>query len=266
MDDPTDGKGSLRFMNKVKSRKKNTPSLNKDITKICEATFLLSITIFLSNFLLTKGWEPIEEDQINIKGSKNIPKELIIDSLELKFPITILGSNPKRLERKIERKFSIQSVVINRKLAPLGFDIKILEREPIAYALRASSNGQEKGLIDKEGYWIPIYKPIATQDFSYPLIIDGWTANKKKWIPFILKNQKKLGLNLKRIIFNPNGNLSLQTKEFIFIDLGNRTDFLQQQLEAISHLAKSLPKELIGESRTTLDLKNPSRPKLYLEN
>ncbi len=264
MDGSTNGDGTLRFMNQFKARETLENTDNLKIKKFWSIFFFCSITIYLSFFLIKKGWEPIKTNQINIKGAKNIPKEIVIESMAIKLPLSILELNPKELERNLKRNLSIKSVSVNRKLYPLGIEIKILERDPIAFAYRFSSNGQEKGMVDKEGEWIPLDQQIVSQGKPHDLIIDGWTAQNKKWIAFIFKNKKPLGIKLKRIIFTADGNINLQTENFLLILLGRQTNFLKQQLEIISHLSKSLPNELIKAPRTTLDLKNPSKPKLYL--
>ncbi len=253
-------------MNKLKSRKKLNHYLDLNLKKIWEITFFSSLTIFLATLLLTEGWEPIKKSQINIKGAKNIPEEVIHESMGIEFPTSIFETNPKQLERNLKESLAVKSVSVSRKIAPLGIDIRIQERDPIAYAFRRSKNGKEKGMVDKKGYWIPIYIPNSSHNSLEEVIIDGWTKRNQQLITFILKNKKALNMKLQRIIFSPNGNITLQTDEFLFINLGNRVSVLQQQLEAISQLAKSLPDEFTKGSETTLDLTNPSKPKLYLPN
>ena len=79
-----------------------------------------------------------------------------------------------------------------------------------------------------------------------------------------MRHEQKLGRQLKRIIFKPNGNIVLQTEDFLFIYLGNNHAVLKQQIKSIKQLSKSLPHELIQSSSTILDLKNHLKPKLFL--
>ncbi len=264
MDEQTYGNGTLRFMNQRASRSNLNHSITLNIIKIWEIFFYLLISTSLAFLLIRKGWEPINKQHIQIKGTLSIPKEFIIQAMEIQFPIGILEINPKQLESNLKKKLSLQSVAINRRIAPLGLEVKILERVPIAVGFRLGSNGEEKGLIDKKGYWIPINQPLKFNDHSPSLVIEGWSEPNQKLIALILQKQKGFEYRLKRIIFNPNGDISLQTKEFALIHLGKRADLLKKQLEAISHLSKSLQNELINDYKTILDLKNPLKPKLLL--
>ena len=119
-------------------------------------------------------------------------------------------------------------------------------------------------MIDEKGYWIPIFKSAQNKPPSLELIIDGWSQQNQKLISIILRNEQKLGSQLKRIIFKPNGNIVLQTADFLFIYLGNNPAVLKQQIKSIKQLSKSLPHELIQSSSTILDLKNHLKPKLFL--
>ena len=241
----------------------NNPSVLK-ITQIWRIIFYLSMSTSLGLLLVTKGWEAIDKNQIYIKGAIQTPREEILAAMKLDLPKAILEINPKQIEENIHRDLSLQAVSVNRRLAPLSLEVKIVERIPKAFALRRGKNGQEKGMIDEKGYWIPIFKSAQSKAPSLELIIDGWSQQNQKLISIILRNEQKLGSQLKRIIFKPNGNIVLQTEDFLFIYLGNNPAVLKQQIKSIKQLSKSLPHELIQSSSTILDLKNHLKPKLFL--
>ena len=241
----------------------NNPSVLK-IRQIWRIILYLSVSTSLGFLLVTKGWEAIDKNQIYIKGAIHTPREEILAAMKLNLPKAILEINPKQIEENIHRDLSLQAVSVNRRLAPLSLEVKIVERIPKAFALRRGKNGQEKGMIDEKGYWIPIFKSVQNKAPSLELIIDGWSQQNQKLISIILRNEKKLGSQLKRIIFKPNGNIVLQTADFLFIYLGNNPAVLKQQIKSIKQLSKSLPHELIQSSSTILDLKNHLKPKLFL--
>ncbi|KGG16261.1 MULTISPECIES: cell division protein FtsQ/DivIB [unclassified Prochlorococcus] len=251
-------------VSKIKKTYKNPSNLK--IIRIWQFICFSVIAFLLSNFLTSNGWEPINNQQIIIKGAIYTPREVILKASGIKFPKAILEINPKQLESNLLRELPIKAVAIKRNIAPLSIDIEILEREPIAFALRKGVNGQEKGMVDKEGYWIPIFELGEGMDPLTNIIVDGWTEENKELIAFILTNHKELKVPLKRIIFNLNGNISLQTEKFMFVHLGNKSAFLKQQLIAVAKLAKSIPNELINGSDAILDLENPLKPKLFLPN
>ncbi len=251
----------------MKGSKLKKPSNNSHvlkITKLWRIICFLSIALSLGSLMVTRGWEPIDENQIYIKGAINTPREKIIEAMKLNLPKPMLEINPKQIEENIYRDLSIKAVSVNRRIAPLSLQVNILERTPKAFALKRIKNGQEQGMIDEEGYWIPIFTSKESISPPLNLIIDGWSEPNQKWIAFILRNQTKLGSPLKRIIFNLNGNIVLQTTDFLFIYLGNNPALLKQQIKSIEHLSKSLPKEYVEGSSSILDLKNPLKPKLFL--
>ncbi len=268
MDEPTNGESTLRSMRKSSRKRFSNNSINLHLSfkSFCKFIFYSSITICLGSLFIKKGVEPIHISNINIDGQIITRREQIIQAMNLKFPTTILNLNPKQIESSLLKELPIKAVAINRRILPLGLDIKVLERVPIALALRQGKSGKERGMVDKDGYWIPILHEDQGKSQINPLVVDGWTESNKKWIKLIFKYQKKLSINLKRIIFNPNGNITLQTKDFLFVHLGNEPKLLGQQIEAIDHLSKSLPKELMKGSSLTLDLKNPAKPKLFLDD
>ncbi len=241
----------------------NNPSFLK-IQQIWQIICFISMTTSLGFLLVTKGWEEIDKDQIYLKGALNTPREKILAAMKLNLPKAILEINPNQIEENIHRGLSVQAVSVNRRIAPLSLEVKIVERIPKAFALRRNENVQEKGMIDEKGYWIPIFNSAQHNHPSLELIVDGWSQHNQKLISIIMRNEKKLGSQLKRIILKPNGNIVLQTADFLFIYLGNNPAVLKQQIKSIEQLSKSLPHELIHSSSTILDLKNHLKPKVFL--
>ena len=243
---------------KRRSRSDNSPYLT--ISVIWEIIFFSFISICLGSFLLNKGWEPIKEESINIKGAINTSREEIINSMKIDLPIAFLKINPKEIENNLLSNLPIRAVAIKRSFSYPNLNIEILEKNPIAIAIRQDNNGKEQGFIDLEGNWLSFLKPIQLTNNREALIIDGWEESKKELIKRILKNKEKLDLGLKRIIFDPNGNTSLQTEEFFLVHLGSNPSLLKLQLEVLNHLSKSLPEKLLNKTSSILDLRNPSKP------
>ena len=75
---------------------------------------------------------------------------------------TILNPQNPYAESKIKtekfliKKLPIKGISVNRRFFPPRIHLNILERNPIAFANRVSSNKLENGTIDIEGYWIPL--------------------------------------------------------------------------------------------------------------
>ncbi|WP_269623325.1 cell division protein FtsQ/DivIB [Prochlorococcus marinus] len=249
----------------MKSLKKNQKSIPKEIKQVWSIFCYFSISLLLAILLANKGWEPIATNQINVKGNINIPKEQIIEALGIRAKTSLLKINPKELESKIQKNLPIQSVAISRRISPLGIDVEILEKKPIGLAFRSKTSGKEAGMIDKEGDWIPIFESAEYTNDLNQLIVEGWSSRNKPWITLILNHQRESPKKLKKIIFNNDGQIRLQTKDFLLVDLGSKKALLKKQLDAFDELSRSLSSDLKNGSKTILDLKNPEKPKLFFQ-
>ena len=69
-----------------------------------------------------------------------------------------------------------------------------------------------------------------------------------------------------KIIVSPNGELSLQTKNFETIHLGANSFKINAQINALNQLIKTLPKNFINQPGTILDIRDPAKPELQIPN
>ena len=85
------------------------------------------------------------------------------------------------------------------------------------------------------------------------------------WIAIIFQNLEKFGSPLKRIVVNPNGEISLKTYDFELIHLGTSSSSLNEQIKALQQLSKKLPPSFIRKTGTILDLRDPSKPEFQIK-
>ncbi len=267
MDESINGESTLRLM-KTKLNKKHKSSNNSfhlNLLKLWQLTLLFSISGYLGFFFITKTTEPFNKSSISIEGEHLLNKEQIIKAMRINLPTTLLKVNPKQIQKNLQAKLPIKAVAINRRILPLGIDVKILERVPVALAFKTGKDGNKKGMLDKNGNWIQIDNAEKPLKHLNKIIFDGWTESNSDLVALILRDQSKLDLSIKRVIFNSDGNITLQTKEFLFVYLGNQPNLISQQIEAIAHLSNSLPNQFLNKPGLVLDIKNPNKPKLFLE-
>ena len=115
------------------------------------------------------------------------------------------------------KELPLKSLSIRRRLIPPNIEIIVQERKPIAFAEKRVSQGEEKGMVDKDGHWIPIRMASKTASPTTDIYVEGWMPSHRDWISIILKNQEKIGSPLKRIIVKPNGEINLKTEDFEMI-------------------------------------------------
>tara|TARA_B100000579_G_scaffold239049_1_gene196007 strand:- start:116 stop:946 length:831 start_codon:yes stop_codon:yes gene_type:complete len=257
-----------------KSNKKNRISINKFLfifknkdflIEIWQVLFFSSTSVLLILTFLNQAWKPISFDQTKIAGLSGIKKNDIQETTSIFYPKNLLELNPKEIESYLLKKFPIKGVSVSRKFFPPEIHLNILEREPIAFASRNFSNKIEKGMIDIEGYWIPLQFVKESEQNKIKLSIENWNTNKKKEIILIMKNRLIFKSPLQKIKINPLQEIILKTEHFDSVLIGSGTDRLIEQIDKLNQLQKSLPNLLINTKVKIVDLKDPTKPELKVE-
>ena len=257
-----------------KSNKKNRISINKFLfifknkdflIELWQLLFFSSTSVLLILTFLNQAWKPISFDQTKIAGLSGIKKNDIQETTSIFYPKNLLELNPKEIESYLLKKYPIKGVSVSRKFFPPEIHLNILEREPIAFASRNFSNKIEKGMIDIEGYWIPLQFVKESEQNKIKLSIENWNTNKKKEIILIMKNRLIFKSPLQKIKINPLQEIILKTEHFDSVLIGSGTDRLIEQIDKLNQLQKSLPNLLINTKVKIVDLKDPTKPELKVE-
>ncbi len=258
---------SLKTNPRVEKRRRlNLERRNKKLIQLWRFFLFSGITYGLGLLVINKGWSAIDVSQIHVKGSPKIqPKEIVIAS-GMNFPKPLFLINQNQLKSNLIKDLPIKSIQIRRRLIPPSLEIDLKERKPIAFASRRTSKGKEKGMLDQDGYWMPISMATKTKPPLKEIYVEGWMDIHRNWISIILDNEKNLGSPLMKIIVNPNGELSLQTKDFEMIYLGANSFKINQQINALNQLSKNLPSSFRNQTGTVLDIRDPSKPELQMPN
>ena len=235
------------------------------LIEVWQLLFFSSTSIFLILTFLNQAWEPISFDQTKITGLSGITKSDMEKTTSIFYPKNLLELNPKEMESYLIKKLPIKGVSVSRKFFPPEINLKVLEREPIAFATRVFSSSIEKGMIDIEGSWIPLQFVDQSKRNKTKLHIENWNANKKKEIIQIVKNRFAFKSPLQKISINPLQEISLKTEHFDLVLLGSGTDRLIEQINKLNQLQKSLPNLLINTKVKIVDLKDPTKPELKIE-
>ncbi len=265
-----------RKTNKRKRSKKNKHFLIKRVSNVFKNRFFLieiwqllilsGISILLIFTYLNQSWTIISNEEIVVTGIYGITKNDVKKATQIFFPRNLLEISPKEIEYHLLEKLPIKAISVNRKIFPPGINLKIFERVPIAYASRISSNKIEHGMIDLEGYWIPLEFINQSEKNDTNISVENWTADKKDEITEIIKNRSRLKSPLKKIKLNSQHEISIETEYFNSVLLGSNIDHLIEQIEKLNQLQKSLPNLLINTKVKIVDLKDPNKPELITED
>ena len=252
--------------NRISTEKVSFITQNKNfLTELWQLLFFTSTSTFLILTFLNQAWKPISFDQTKITGLSGITKNDIKKTTSIFYPKNLLELNPKEIESYLIKKLPIKGVSVSRKFFPPEIHLNILEREPIAFASRLTSNNIEKGMIDVEGSWIPLQFVNKSKQNKIKLSIENWNPSKKQEILLIIKNRFLFQSPLQKIKINPIQEISLKTEHFDLVLLGSGTDRLIEQINKLNQLQKSLPNLLINTKVKIVDLRDPTKPELKIE-
>ena len=237
----------------------------KFVIEFWQLLFFSSTAIFLIFTFLNQAWRPISFEETKVTGLSGITEDHIQKTTKIFYPKNLLELNPKELESYLLKKLPIKDVSVSRKFFPPEIHLKIIEREPIAFASRVLSSNIEKGMIDIEGSWIPLQFVNKQKKNKIKLSIENWNPSKRNYIILLIKNRFILKSPLQRIKINPLQEIIIKTEHFNSVLLGSDIDHLIEQLNKLNQLQKSLPNLLINTKVKMLDLTDPSKPELKIE-
>ena len=259
------GNNKNRYKTKSSKKVSNIFQNKKFLVKIWQLLFFSSSSIFLIFTFSNQAWKKISFEQTEITGLSGITKNDIQKATSIFYPKKLLELNPKEIESYLIKKLPIKEISVSRKFFPPEIHLKIIEREPIAFANRINSDKIEKGMIDIEGSWIPLQFVNQSKKNKIKLSIENWHPTKKNEIILIIKNRILLQSPLQKIKINPLQEIIIKTEHFNSVLLGSNTDRLLEQIQKLNQLQESLPNLLINTKVNIVDLKDPSKPELKLE-
>ncbi len=252
---------------KAKGGKKQvlTEKIEK-LINIWRCLFYSTVSGSMLWLIMLNGWHPINQEDIEIKGSKNIKIKTIINESGISLPQTLLSLDPRKFEKEIMRTLPVDVAHVRRYLMPPSLEIYLQEKKPIAYATKRKGKLKEKGLLDKNADWIEnkFSKNLQTPPSS--IYVEGWMPSRKKRISTIFSYMDQLGAPIKTIMFSSNGELDLETQNLGIIQLGPNSGKLISQLKAIAQLSRNLPTKFLNKPGMRIDMSDPAKPELQFSS
>ena len=237
----------------------------KFLNELWQLLFFSCTSILLIFTFSNQAWEPISFEQTKITGLSGITNNDIKKITSIFYPKNLLELSPKEMQSYLIHKLPIKDVSVSRRIFPPEIHINIIEREPIAFASRFVLNEVQEGMIDIEGKWIPLKFINKTKKNKIKLYIQNWNQNNKDDILSIIKNRSLLKSTLQEIRVNPLQEISIRTEHFDSVLIGSDINRLNEQINKLNQLQKSLPNLLINTKVKLVDLKDPSKPELKIE-
>ncbi len=231
--------------------------------EINNKNFLFLILFFFSaSFINLKALKKVTIQEIRISGSKLFSKNDLLKNSSLRFPIRLILIKTNFLEQELKQNLSLKSVSVSRQIFPFGLKVHISTRIPIAYGERILNDEKIAGFIDKDGFFINKQNVDEKDLNKLTTQVFGWKEKFKKILSAIFIAKEKYELEEVKIIFSPNGFLTIEEKDLKKIFLGFNPNLINYQLQIIKNLKYELKKNNFSEKIDNIDLTDPNKPKI----
>ena len=222
--------------------------------------FFLILFLFSTSLISLKTLKKVNIQDIRISGSEFFSNNHVVNNSSLKFPIRLIFIKTNFLEKELKQNLSLKNVSVNRQIFPFGLKIHVNTRTPIAYGERIINGKKILGFIDKDGVFINKQNAEEKNLGMLTTKVFGWEEQFKKILSEILIAQDNYELELVKIIFSPNGFLTIEEKDFKEIFLGFNPNIINYQLQIIKNLKSEFKKNNFSEKINNIDLTDPNKP------
>ena len=235
----------------------------KNPKKIKRESFLFLILLLFSTSIISlKILKKVNIQNIRITGSELFSKNDLVDNSSLKFPIRLIFINTSFLEKELKQNLSLKNVSVSRQILPFGLKVYLKTRTPIAFGERILNNKKIKGFIDKDGIFITETNADNINLSEINIKVFGWSEKFKKILSEIFIAQENSDLEIVKIIFSPNGFLTVEEKDLKTIFLGFNNNLINYQLQVINNLKNEFEKNNFSKKIDSIDLTDPDKPKI----
>ena len=223
--------------------------------------FLISF-LFFTSLLSIKILKKVDIQDIKISGSELFSQNDVVINSSLKFPVRLIFVRTNLLEKELKQNLSLKNVSIKRELFPFGLKVQLNTRIPIAYGERTLNDEKISGFIDKEGIFINKQNAEGKSLSKFSTKVFGWKEEFKNLLSEIFNAQENYDIELAKIIFSPNGFLTVEEKDLKTIFLGFNPNLINYQLLIINNLKSEFKKNNFSEKIDNIDLTDPNKPKI----
>ena len=235
----------------------------KNKKKINNRNFLfLILFLFSTSLLFLKTLKKVNIEDIRISGSKLFSQNDLVNNSSLKLPIRLIFIQTNFLEKELIQNLSLKNVSVSRELFPFGLKVDVNTRTPIAYGEKISNEEKILGFIDKDGIFIDKQNTDEKNLNKLNIQVFGWEKKFKKPLSEILITQENYEFELVKIIFSPNGFLTVEEKDLKTIFLGFNPNLINYQLQIINNLKNEFKKNNFSKKIDNIDLTDPNKPKI----
>ena len=234
---------------------------NKKIIKNRKNFFLISF-LFLTSLLSIKTLKKVDTQDIRISGNELFSQNDVVNNSSLNFPIRLIFVKTNLIEKELKQNLSLKNVSVNRELFPFGLKVKVDTRTPLAFGEKIFNEKKIYGFIDRDGIFIERKNTDKKKLNKLTIQVIGWKEKFKKTLSEILVAQENYEFELVKIIFSPNGFVTVEEKDLKTIFLGFNSNLINYQLQIINNLKNEFKKNNFSEKIDNINLTDPNKPKI----
>ena len=235
----------------------------KNQKKISNKNFLfLTLLLFSTSLLSLKTFKKVNVQDIRISGSKLFTQHDLVNNSSLKFPIRLIFIKTKFLEKELKQNLSLKNISVSRQILPFGLKVQVKTRTPIAFGERILNEEKILGFIDKDGIFIDQNNADKKNLNKLKIQVFGWEEKFKKILSEIFIAHESFEFELVKIVFSPNGFLTVEERDLKTIFLGFNPNLINYQLQIINNLKNEFEKSNFSEKIENVDLTDPNKPKI----
>ena len=220
------------------------------------------LILFSTSLLSLKTLKKLNVNDIIISGSELFSQIDIVNNSSLKFPTRLIFIKTNLLQKELKKNLSLKNVSVSRQIFPFGLKVNIDTRIPIAYGERIINDEKIFGYIDKYGIFINKQNADYKNLNELTIQVFGWENKFQKILSEIFIAQDDYEFELVKIIFSPNGFLTVVEKDLKTILLGFNPNLINYQLQIINNLKNEFKKNNFPEKIDIIDLTDPNKPKI----
>ena len=222
----------------------------------------LLIFLFLTSFLTIRSFKEVYFYNLSLEGDAFIKKKDLIDNSSLVLPTKLIFIKTRYLEKELKENLSLKNISINRRLMPFQLKIYLQTRTPLAYAESTKLDRKFYGYVDSEGMFIPKEFVNIKEKNLLPIKIIGWKRNFSEIISKIFKLYENNINDLELIHIASDEFIFLEERTLKKILLGYEHNKIETQLNLIPEIKKQLKQKNKLKNLESLDITDPSNPKI----
>lgn len=214
--------------------------------------------------LLRQGWILRGPLQVEVRGSRLVSRDQVIQAADLRFPQPLLSLQPRQLVQTLSAALPVENVRVTRLMLPPRLRVDLEDRAAVARAERRGPAGPERGYVDRLGNWINLRQNLGLRlnPGAGSLEVLGWNERHRASLAVILSRRTLFAGRLRQVRFDPNGTLWLTVSGLGPLRLGPADGQLERRLQVAAHLSATLPSRIGGRAPQLVDLSDPDQPEL----